>query len=337
MFFSKEYLVDLYGKMATLYSGVDIDAQGGTQFVSELKYFFATDEFMKKFNRECDTRGRIDKDGFIECVGSMVFLSSNTSGLPFGTINFSKSFVEKKDYNVGSNFFSVNVVKNSLSSDNDFHFPNRHPVLLLIKDGKVSVDHSGYDNLAKSGDYLGESLHKYAILFLWLNRFSDFSSEEKVYQDGLSFLKGKYSIDMVGCLRWEQEDVKKEIESLLKGVGFGDSPAYLFRNDLEKAEVLPFHRNRLIFGAPGTGKSHKLVKDARIHSLSQIDSEFHDYLQKLPVEKSTFNQDYKPALEKMNRSGFSPYGLTLREIEGIKEKMQSENDVGWNPTPSNFI
>ena len=45
MFFSKEFLLDLYKKFSSLYSGNDIEAQGGTQFVSELKYFLATDYF----------------------------------------------------------------------------------------------------------------------------------------------------------------------------------------------------------------------------------------------------------------------------------------------------
>jgi len=45
MYFSKTSLKELYSKMSTLYSGEDIEAQGGTQFVSEMKYFLAMDEF----------------------------------------------------------------------------------------------------------------------------------------------------------------------------------------------------------------------------------------------------------------------------------------------------
>lgn len=38
MYFSKDYLIKLYFKMQTLYSGGDINAQGGTQYCSEIKY-----------------------------------------------------------------------------------------------------------------------------------------------------------------------------------------------------------------------------------------------------------------------------------------------------------
>ena len=50
MYLSKDSLKKLYSKMASLYSGNDIESQGGTQFVSEIKYFLATDEFQKTKN-----------------------------------------------------------------------------------------------------------------------------------------------------------------------------------------------------------------------------------------------------------------------------------------------
>ena len=122
MYLSKESLKELYSKMAALYSGADIESQGGTQFVSEIKYFLATDEFQKSKKRACYTQEKNDRDFFVKCVGNVVQISNPTSSLSFDTKNFSQNIGQSKDFDVGSNFFSANAVKNSTTSISSLDF-----------------------------------------------------------------------------------------------------------------------------------------------------------------------------------------------------------------------
>ena len=153
MFFSKEFLLDLYKKLSSLYSGNDIEAQGGTQFVSELKYFLATDYFKKKKGKACDTNMKDDKDFFVSSVGKIVLLAEDGSFL--ATKNFANSVGEARDFDVGSNFFSANAVAKSKISTEPQKFPNRHPQLLSITKGIVDTYSGGYENLAIDAEYFG--------------------------------------------------------------------------------------------------------------------------------------------------------------------------------------
>lgn len=260
--------------LASLYSGGDIEAQGGTQFVSELKYFFAADEFKKKMNRACDTQIKSDKDLFIKCVGSMVYLSTENSEQLFFTKNFANSFGESKDYNVGSNFFSVNVVKTSMHSSSSLRFPERHAELLSVVKGKIDVSPVGYENIASDKNYLGSSIKKFAILFLWINRYTDFVSKDSIYSDCLKNLKDKYSDTLIDNLKWKDNSVKSEIENLITDIELSDEQEFLKKKDfklmedlrkskLEASESKSFAKNHsqlIYYGVPGCGKSHKVDK-----------------------------------------------------------------------------
>ena len=146
MYFSKEFLLDLYKKLSSLYSGNDIEAQGGTQFVSELKYFLAMDYFKKQKGKTCDSNQKDDKDFFVLSVGKIVLLSEDGSFL--ATKNFANSVGEARDFDVGSNFFSANAVAKSKISNDPQKFPNRHPQLLSITKGIIDTYSGGYENLA---------------------------------------------------------------------------------------------------------------------------------------------------------------------------------------------
>lgn len=267
MYFNKEDLLILYKKLASLYPGNDIEAQGGTQFVSELRYFFATDEFKKNKGHACDTKTKEDKELFIKYVGSLVFLSNTDSTTLLSTKNFSKSLGESKDYNVGSNFFSVNVVKSSMLSDNALRFPERHAQLLTVTKGVLDVSENGYDNIASSEDYLGNSILKFSILFLWLNRYVNFVSKETLYLNFLQNLENKYTSELITSLQWNKETVKDEVEKIISDFTFSDSLYYLAKDDFTFPnetksinDTITEPRNRIIFGAPGTGKSYILSK-----------------------------------------------------------------------------
>ncbi|MCR5605712.1 MAG: AAA family ATPase [Treponema sp.] len=232
MYFSKKFLLYLYKKLSSLYSGTDIEAQGGTQFVSELKYFLATDYFKKQKGKACDTKLKDDKDFFVSSVGKIVLLTEDGSFL--ATKNFANSVGEARDFDVGSNFFSANAVAKSRISTEPQKFPNRHPQLLSITKGVVDTYSGGYENFATDAEYFGRNQKKYAILFLWLNRFSNFTSKESVYTDSLFNLKKDFSSELISVLKWESSEVKSEVENLLTDVQLTETKSSFEKGDFSK-------------------------------------------------------------------------------------------------------
>ena len=275
MYFSKESVLSLYRKLSTLYPKDDIEQQGGTQFASEIKYFLATDYFKKQKGKSCDTHIKDDKDFFVLSVGKVVLLSDNGNCL--ATKNFAKSVGDARDFDVGSNFFSANAVAKSKVSSEPQKFPNRHPQLLTIVKGVIDTYSGGYENLANDKEYLGRNIQKYAILFLWLNRFSDFNSADSIYNDCLFNLKNDFSTELISSLRWSSQEVKNEVENLLVDIQLVDNKPNFEREDFslthsfESATSINKPRNRIIFGAPGTGKSNRLKNDCDIYFSSNID------------------------------------------------------------------
>ena len=232
MYLSKDSLKKLYFKMASLYSGNDIESQGGTQFVSEVKYFLATDEFQKTKNRFCNTQNKSDKDTFVELVGRVVQISNPASSISLDTKNFSKNLGQSKDYDVGSNFFSANAVKNSLTSRTPLDFPTRHPRLLICDNGTIRVADDAYVHFANEDAYLGRSQLKYALLFLWLNRFSNFISINSIYTDFLDVLQKRYSENLCSAMQWNTPLIRQYFENLIKNFTFDTVCRYLEMKDV---------------------------------------------------------------------------------------------------------
>ena len=237
MYFSKEFLIALYKKLSSLYPKDDIEQQGGTQFASELKYFLATDYFKKQKGKPCDANIKDDKDFFVLSVGKIVLLSDNGNYL--ATKNFANSVGDARDFDVGSNFFSANAVAKSKISNDPQKFPNRHPQLLSITKGIIDTYSGGYDNLSKDKEYLGGITKKYALLFLWLNRFSRFTSKESIYNDSLFNLKKDFSSELVSALQWTSNEVKNEIEKLLTDVHLVENKPILEKQDFVITTEIP--------------------------------------------------------------------------------------------------
>lgn len=251
MYFSKESVIALYKKLSNLYPKDDIEQQGGTQFVSEIKYFLATDYFKKQKGKACDVNIKDDKEFFVLSVGKTVLLSDD--GTFLATKNFSNSVGDSKDFDVGSNFFSANAVAVSKKTFEPQKFPNRHPQLLSITKGIVDTYSGGYDNLANDKEYLGGSIKKYALLFLWLNRFSNFSSKDSVYNDSLFNLKKDFSSQLISSLQFGSPEVKQEVEDLVGNIELVErKPTFEkedFVTDIKKKSLLleiPIETNSLL-------------------------------------------------------------------------------------------
>lgn len=352
MYFSKDFLLYLYKKLSSLYPGGDIEKQGGTQFVSALKYFIAMDAFKKETAEPCNSRMRDDKDLFVECVGKTVFLSETPYGEKFYTKNFASSVGESKDYDIGSNFFSAGAVKVSLSSSEPLIYPTRYPELLTIDKGVVDVLEVGYQNIAEAWDYLGGNIEKFALLFLWLNRYTDFSSEQSVCEEGLKNLKKTYSSKLINALQWNKDSVKNEVVYLLTFASFSDDLEYIQKEDLGsnedndldmestddvEAETSVEVRNMkyiqnatqlIYYGVPGSGKSHVIDGIIKNYPESQkVRVVFHpeytnaDFVgQVLPKsEDGNIKYEFKPGpftkiLYRAYHNPYQKYFLVIEEI-----------------------
>ena len=142
-YFSKHTILSAYKVLSTL--STDYTVQGATQKVSAIRYLLATNAFYKKFDRPCDKNNNDDAQFFIDEVGRVVAVNENYS------TNFAVPLKDNQDFAVGSNFFSVNVVKNSqLSPDKFFDFPKRTSPLIKVKAEKLYYDKSLLTNLEQN-------------------------------------------------------------------------------------------------------------------------------------------------------------------------------------------
>ena len=169
-YLSKKTLLEAYKVLSTL--SENPSAQGATQKVSAIRYALALDMFYKKNNRECDTRDGKDKNEFSNNVCFIVALSDILY-----TANFYTSVpVHQGDCAVGSNFYSVNAVKNSLTNPTiTINYPQRgNNPLFNIQGGKLYQIESYKKNI---DFYVSGNSHKFALI-LWIlrNEQLDFSS-----------------------------------------------------------------------------------------------------------------------------------------------------------------
>ena len=162
-YIAKDSLLKAYFRLSQL-SDNPI-AQGATQRVSALRYFVALDQFYFEQGRNCDTKINSDKELFSSYVGNVVSVTKELY-----TSNFYYPLQESGgDFNCGSNFYSVNVVKISKANPNTInYFPRRgnYP-LMEVKDGVLIKNNSYYNNVAF---YLNNNPENSAAFVVWLIR-----------------------------------------------------------------------------------------------------------------------------------------------------------------------
>lgn len=210
-----------YGQLRNLTS--DPSAQGATQVTSALRYLLALDQFTKKNDRACNTREKSDKDEFSKYVGEVVAVNDSCY-----TANFYNAIKESSDYSVGSNFFSVNVVKSSLeNTSKEYSFPRKGNSLFLVQNGELieSVDY-----LSNIDFYLSDDLLKSAFA-VWLTRNSQIDTAN-VYKSIRETLLEKYSSELLSALLPVEENFS--IDSPLQ---FSDSVAEFQRSDFPLQNV----------------------------------------------------------------------------------------------------
>lgn len=250
--------------------------QGATQFISAIRYLFALDRFVLTNNKNCDTKEKEDRELFIKYVGDIVSIDGSCY-----TSNFFTDIKDEKDYKVGSNFFSVNVVKESIANPVVIHdFPRRtkDAALFNVQNGVLSINRILYKNIKK---YIKDKDCRIALA-IWLCRKYNFSVSEIGLPEIKRYLAKYYSTELLnelfstdsdfteyiityGDLKMSREEAMispKEIYKLFdKEDNNGMNPQYYKYIDIITAiKTKPF---LLLAGISGTGKSRIVRELAR--------------------------------------------------------------------------
>lgn len=242
VYLSKSSVLSAYCKLSLL--SENPITQGATQKVSALRYFIALDMFYKTNGTNCDTKNNSDKDLFSECVGNFVSVNSEkyTSNFYYPLTN------SDKDYNCGSNFYSVNVIKESITNPNRiFDFPRRGKMpLIKIQNGTLIHDVSLYHNL---NSYLGDSGEMKAALVIWLLRNNPIKDETS------SGIKDALGVIITNPLYQILTDFEEEL--LEQYLSFSESVSYI--NDMDiKQSVNPIN-NKMTLNTPHTNSYKKYL------------------------------------------------------------------------------
>lgn len=251
-------------------------SQGATQFISAIRYLFALDHFVLKTNKNCDTKEKEDRELFINYVGDVVSIDGSCY-----TSNFFTDIKDEKDYKVGSNFFSVNVVKESIANPIVLHdFPRRtkDAALFNVQNGVLSINETLYKNIKK---YIKNKECRIALA-IWLCRKYKFSISEINRSEIKNCLAISYSTSLLneflpsdsdfteyiakyGRLSLSQEETKispKEIYRIFdtKDKKRTDFQYYHYIDIIMAIKTKPF---LLLAGISGTGKSRIVRELAR--------------------------------------------------------------------------
>lgn len=197
-YISKSNLLRAYFMLST--NTDSPSSQGATQKVSALRYLFALDRFYVFHKKDCDVKSP-DKNLFVKYVGEIVKLSDS-----FYTSNFYLGLNQDSDYKVGSNFFSVNAVNDSIVNPSVIvNFPRRSKdgELIQIKNGVLLHNDSLYAHVTK---YL--STDEICIAFaLWLIREIDLKGPS--FSDIKDSLLKRYSKELIELLLPKEDVFKK--------------------------------------------------------------------------------------------------------------------------------
>jgi 5-methylcytosine-specific restriction protein B len=202
MFFSYEFIKNAYEGLIKLDAS---DGKSRKEKISSLRYLMATSQLLHQENSN-DINLAVGSElrvQFINAVGNIVAL--NDKGL------YSKDFGSeldiKKDYGVGSNFFTTRLAN---SRSQDVRYPGRPANLLALEQEHASI-------LDDAGQTLNRSYGVSNIkpeFCIWLLRNEDFGSqpnivsEKELLQLLVDRLSNKYTPEIVSAIIPTEQEVK---------------------------------------------------------------------------------------------------------------------------------
>lgn len=289
-YISKETILSAYKVLSTI--SADPTTQGATQRISAIRYLLALDMFYKAHNRPCDTRDSEDAAEFIEYVGRVVAVNERSY-----TSNFHTPLKSNADYAVGSNFYSVNVVRESTTNGGDeLEFPRRGQTpIMRVQSGKLYEDKSLLPNL-KSFIFADE--HKTALV-LWLLRGTNLGSDP-FYVEAQRALANLFTQDLINELLVSAQIFTAHCNKI--GLTFSDKLEILEDNEItglfgttkteaERVDIMESSLQKIFFGTPGSGKSNKVKKLVAKHEEDTFRTTFHP-----DTDYASFVGSYKPIM-----------------------------------------
>ena len=312
-YFSKDAILKAYKQLSKLSS--DPTAQGATQRVSALRYFVALDNFYAVFRKNCDTKDSSLKGSYTGYVGDVV---SVTDDLYTGNFYFPLSY-SQGDYNVGSNFYSVNVV--AMSKQNPtmvYDFPRRgkNP-LMEVQNGVLIRKQDYYPNLSH---YLNNNVDMKAAFVVWLlrgayisnnnyegiklaliNKFTKEFGDELMPSDSLEYTYNDY-------LDFSQN--KSTLEELdIRSIVVTSTPVKTGASKSGKAFDVKNLTPTILYGPPGTGKTFRMQEDY-INRFDKDDRFVTTFHQSFSYED--FVEGLKPLLD-----GYDSENITYQIEKGV--------------------
>lgn len=313
-YFSKEAILKAYKQLSKL--SADPTAQGATQRVSALRYFVALDEFYAVYHKNCDTKDSSNKESYTEYVGNVVEV---TEDLYTGNFYFPLSH-SQGDYNVGSNFYSVNVVAMSKSNPTmvyDFPRRGKYP-LIEVQNGILLRKPDYYPNLTH---YLNNNPDMKAAFVVWLLR-NDYIAKNN-YEGIKLALINKFTKELVNELMpsvsleytYNEYLVFDNNKASLEGLDIRNTvvATTAVKTGASKTSGKVFNVVNLtptiLFGPPGTGKTYRMQDDYinRFDKENRFVTTFHQ-----SFSYEDFVEGLKPLLD-----GYDSENITYQIEKGI--------------------
>ena len=284
-YISKETLLAAYKKLSTL--SADPSTQGATQKISTIRYFLALDMFYRQFGRECNVKDKNDAAQYIENVGKVVSVNGNLY-----TTNFFYPLSDNSDYAVGSNFYSVNVVRESTTNGGEkLVFPRRGgKPIMYVQSGVLYED----DELTKNIEIYISSADYRTALIIWLLRNKNIDATN-FYNSALITLKSMFTNNFIDILMPTEVDFDAYSKSI--GISFSQAISEIGAKDItaifnHKSAPSEFNHiplQKIWFGTPGSGKSYTVKKFIEARNGVMFRTTFHP-----DSDYATFIGSYKP-------------------------------------------
>ena len=331
-YISKNNILAAYKKLSQMHP--DPNAQGATQKISAIRHFLALDSFYKLHNRDCNTRDKDDKEEFADLVGKVCEVCHDLY-----TTNFYYPLKHHTgDYSVGSNFYSAGQVNASLVNPNEiFDYPKRGGIPLMnVQNGVLERNISLYHNFS---NYITSTDYAVALV-IWLIRKTsiELNNGKTLYDNIYLALSKIFTLELLNVLFKDSAAFEQELNKY--NLIFGENFYSIQENDIEnlfdvssdeeKHPDFPISYQVIFYGAPGTGKSHRIKKQLEGVSKENIfRTTFHP-----DSDYSTFVGAYKPTKAKKPLYGLNG-GLTVRLNDG-KDDLD-EDIITYKFIPQAFL